>query len=70
MKNQLENEHTQLINEKAKYWSDNNGDRLKDEEKRYIQAIEDYDRSISGFVTDIKHHQYAGTLNFQTVSKR
>lgn len=54
LKIKLENEHTQLINERTKYWSDNNGDWLKEEEKRYTQAIEDYDRSISGFVTDIK----------------
>ena len=64
LKNQLENEHTQLINEKAKYWSDNNGDRLKDEEKRYIQAIEDYDRSISGFVTDIKTSSIRWNVKF------
>lgn len=54
LKIRLENEHTKLINEKAKYWNDNNGDWLKAEEKRYAQAIKDYDRSISSFVTDIK----------------
>ena len=64
MKIQLESEHTQLINEKAKYWSDNNGDRLKDEEKRYTQAIEDYDRSISGFVTDIKTSSIRWNVKF------
>lgn len=54
LKIRLENEHTKLINEKAKYWNDNNGDWLKAEEKRYAQAIKDYDGCISSFVTDIK----------------
>lgn len=64
LKIQLEDEHTQLINEKAKYWSDNNGDWLKAEEKRYTQANKDYDRSISSFVADIKTSSIRWNANF------
>lgn len=64
LKIRLEDEHTKLINEKAKYWSDNNGDWLKAEEKRYTQAIEDYDISISSFVADIKTSSIRWNVKF------
>lgn len=60
----LENERTQLINERAKYWNDSKGDWLRSEKDRCTKDIDDHDRSISYFITDIKTYSIRWNSKF------
>ena len=50
----LEEERDKLVRDKEKYWSDNKGEWLESEKKRYINEIEECEKSISSFILNTK----------------
>ena len=50
----LEEERDKLVRDKEKYWSDNKGEWLESEKKRYINEIEEFEKSISSFILNTK----------------
>lgn len=47
-------EQLDLVRDKEKYWTDNKGEWLQSEEKRIKTTVEEYEKRITDFITEIK----------------